>query len=157
MCQCTRGGLSSASVCVLSGWSINPFSCSSPLQTCENSGSFLSCSLALAMILTSDSLDGNCHLTVLCPSTQVAGRGLMAARAFPSSRLGAGDISASLWQWAVVSLLCVQGNSFSKFLSGFYRDLFPYCFPALGMDASWISTDLNLWHIQADQYLGDRT
>lgn len=37
--------------------------------------SLLSCSVALAMLLTSEGLDGNrCHLTLLCASTQCDGR-----------------------------------------------------------------------------------
>lgn len=44
---------------------------------------------------------------------------------------------------------------FSKSLLGFYRDLFPYRFPALGMEAVWISTDLFLQRVKAVQSLGD--
>lgn len=146
-------------------WSINSFSYSDPLQTCENSGSFLSCSIALTVLLTSEGLDGNhCHLSLLCASTQSDGRQrLHGSQSFSLQQTGGNrrekgqGLSLPLWQWAVVSLLCVQASSFSRFLSGFYRDLFTSCFPALGMDASWISTDLILWPIQADQYLGDLT
>lgn len=56
-------------------WSINLFSYSGPLQTREDSGSFLSCSVALAMLLTSEGLDrSRCHLALVCASTQSDGR-----------------------------------------------------------------------------------
>lgn len=56
-------------------WSINFFSCSDPLQTFENSVSFLSCSIALTMLLTSEGLGRNhCHLSLLRASTQSDGR-----------------------------------------------------------------------------------
>lgn len=56
-------------------WSINLFSYSGPLQTCEDSGSFLSCSVALAMLLTSEGLDrSHRHLALVCASTQSDGR-----------------------------------------------------------------------------------
>lgn len=56
-------------------WSINPFSYSGSLQTRENSGSFLSCSVALVTLLTSEGLDGShCHLALFCASTQSDGR-----------------------------------------------------------------------------------
>lgn len=116
MCQCTRGGLSSASACMLSGWSINPFSCSSPLQTCENSGSFLSCSLALAMILTSESRDGNCcHLTLLCPSTQSdAWQRLNGSQSFSLQQTGGNrrekgqGVSLPLFGSGLLSACCVS-------------------------------------------------
>lgn len=71
-----QGVDSAQQVCVcFQAWSINPFSSSGPLQTCENTVSLLSCGVALAMLLTSEGLDGiRCHLTLLCASTQSDGR-----------------------------------------------------------------------------------
>lgn len=90
-------------------WSINPFSYSGPLQACQNSESFLSCSVALTVLLTSEGLDGNHHLALLCASTQSDGSQSFSLRQTGGSRREKGQgLSLPLSGSGLLSASCVS-------------------------------------------------
>lgn len=116
--------------------SVNPLVYSGLLQTGESTGSLLSCSIALTVLLTSEGPGGNHH----CPALSCAQSG-GGQRLGGSQRETGGGLCPS-W-WAVVTPVCLR-KQFSKSSVGILRGSLRSCFPASGMGAGWISTDLFL-------------
>lgn len=142
--------------------SVNALVYSGLLQTSESSGTLLSCSIALMVLLMSKGLDGNdrCHALLHAALGPVVGRGSIAARAFPSSadwREQKGDKGALplFGSGGLLSAPCVSKETVFQVVCWDFTGLSSLTafLPFLGMDAVWTSTDLLLWHVEAVQSL----